>query len=108
MTNSTDRLQAKPIEEQKKEKKFLFQFVSHTDGKRSKPFVGSWTVINEILDHKEDGEAPHDQDFILLVAVLDGKDTVIPGTPLITVKTFKEFENGPKNQDMASENEEHS
>lgn len=92
MTNSTEKMQHKPVEEQKKENKFMFQFVSHEDGKRSEPFVGSWNAVNEILKMREDGERPSNEDFILLVAVLDGKDTRIPATPLITVKTFLEYD----------------
>lgn len=91
MTNSTEKLQAKSIPEQKEESKFLFQFVSHENGKRSEPFVGSWNAVNEILKARKEDEAPTDEDFILLVAVLDGNDTRIPATPLITVKTFQEY-----------------
>lgn len=95
MKNSTDKLVSKEIPEglkaEKEEKKFMFQFVNHEDGKRSEPFVGSWTTIQEILDLRKEDERPTDQDYILLVAVLDGQETTIPATPLITVKTFKDF-----------------
>lgn len=98
MKNATDKLVAKEIPEslkaEKQEKKFMFQFVNHEDGKRSEPFVGSWSTIQEILDLRKDEERPHEQDYILLVAVLDGEDTTIPATPLITVKTFQSFQHG--------------
>lgn len=93
MKNSTDRLQAKTISEHKKEHKFMFQFVSHDSGKRSEPFVGNWDTIHETLKHVQPGERPNEEDYILLVAVLDGENTQIPATPLITVKTFKQFKN---------------
>jgi len=95
--NSTEKLKAKPIKEQKNEKKFMFQFVNHETGQRSEPFVGSWNAVNEILKARQEGERPSDEDFILLVAVLDGKETTIPATPLITVKTYQEYNGEPKN-----------
>lgn len=113
MTNATDKLKArliekieedyekkfgeteekehKSIEEQKKEKKFVFQFIDHENGKRSEPFVGSWDTVQEVLAARKEGERPNEKDYVLLVAVLDGKDTTIPGTPLITVKTFESY-----------------
>lgn len=102
MKNSTEKLQAKKsIEDQKKEDKFLFQFVSAEDGRRSEPFQGSWEAVTEILNHRKENEKPGNEDYILLVAVLDGKDTRIPPTPLITVKTFLEFES---NQNKVAQN----
>lgn len=110
--NSTDKLKAKPasnltdpmalgthpqakkarsVEEQKKEKKFLFQFVDHLEGSRSHPFVGNWDDVTDILNHRKPDERPGPKDYILLVAVLDGDDTQIPSTPLITVETFMNF-----------------
>jgi len=83
--------QHKTIEEQKLEKKFMFQFVNHEDGTRSEPFVGSWDTVTEILNARKTDERPNNEDYILLVAVLDGKDTKIPATPLITIKTFEEI-----------------
>ena len=94
MTNSTDNLKAKEtksIEEEKQEHKFMFQFVDHETGKRSEPFVGNWDTVKETLSHVPDGERPTPEDFILLVAVLDGEKTQIPATPLITVKTLLQF-----------------
>jgi len=79
------------IEQEKQEKKFMFQFVNHEDGTRSEPFVGSWDTVTEILNARKTDERPNNEDYILLVAVLDGKDTKIPATPLITIKTFEEI-----------------
>jgi len=94
MTTKYDVMQEETkanIEEQKQQKKFMFQFISHSDGKRSEPFVGNWDTIREILNLRKEGEAPYDQDFVLLVAVLDGKETIIPSTAIITVKTYLEY-----------------
>jgi len=100
MTNSTDNLTFKKqhkTTKENKEAKFCFQFVDHENGKRSEPFVGNWDSVQKILDRREDGERPNNEDYILLVAVLDGKDTTIPATPLITVETFTNFKtNQPK------------
>lgn len=88
------------IEEQRAERKFMLQFVSKADGKRSEPFVTSWTQLYESLVELEEGESPKGDDYILLVCVLDGEQTRIPPTPLITVDTFKSnfnFEEGTKN-----------
>lgn len=75
---------------------FMFQFVSKQDGRRSEPFIGDWETLRKILYSREEGESPTDDDYILLVAILDGKDTQIPATPLITVRSFLDFE-GPRN-----------
>jgi len=94
--NSTEKLRGKPVEEQKKEKKFLFQLISHLDGKRSEPFTMSWDGLTEALtlwketDPEKYNEDEVFKDFILLVAVLDDQDTVIPATPLITIKSYLE------------------
>ena len=101
MKNSTENLKAKnmpekateSIEKQKEQGKFMFQFVDHETGNRSEPFIGSWQAVNEVLKARKEGERPVDQDFILLVAVLDGEETRIPATPLITVKTYQEYNN---------------
>lgn len=97
-TNTSNQTE-KSIDEQKQEKKFLYQFVNHENGQRSEPFVGNWETIKEILDLREEGEAPQDEDFILLVAVLDGAETIIPSTPLITLKTYQQYYN-PELQDQ--------
>ena len=76
------------IEDQKKERKFMFQFIDHTDGRRSEPFVGNWETISEIIKLREGDQLPKNEDYILLVAVLDDEDTIIPSTPLITIQTF--------------------
>lgn len=75
-----------------KKQKFVIQFIDHESGRRSEPLVGNWSTVKEVLDLRKEGEKPEDKDYILLVAVLDGKDTTIPATPLITVKTFMDFE----------------
>jgi len=85
--NSTENTIAK----QKMEQKFMFQFINHENGQRSEPLVGNWDSISEVLELRKDSERPHNEDYILLVAVLDGKDTTIPSTPLITIKTFLNF-----------------
>lgn len=82
---------AKAIEEQKEERKFLFQFINHENGERSKPFVASWTAVRTVLEERKEGESPTDKDYLLLVAVMDGEDTTIPSTPLITVKSYMEM-----------------
>lgn len=82
------------IEEEKQQKKFLFQLVSHLDGKRSEPFIQSWDGLTKALVNWRDEEPDQFKeknvydDFILLVAVLDDKETTIPATPLITIKTY--------------------
>lgn len=68
--------------------KFIFQFVDHTNGQRSEPFLSNWTELKEVLELRKEGEKPTDKDFILLVAVMDSKQTHVPGTPLITVETY--------------------
>jgi len=82
MSNSTDNLESRTM---------IFQFIDHQTGKRSEPFSGNYDTITKILDMRKDGEAPLPQDYILLVAVIDGKDTNIPGTPLITVESFQQY-----------------
>jgi len=79
----------KTVEEQKKEQKFMFQFISHLTGERSAPFVSNWKEIIDIIDTAKEGEGPSDKDYVLLVAVLEGKESKIPSTPLITVKHLK-------------------
>lgn len=113
MSNATDRLKGRvkesfhetpkemgeererlTLEEEKQTKKFLFQLVSHLDGKRSEPFIQSWDGLTKALTTWRDDEPESFKeknvydDFILLVAVLDDKETTIPATPLITIKTY--------------------
>ncbi len=83
------------IEEQKKEHKFMFQFIKAQDGTRSEPFVGNWESVLEILDLRKEGESPQNEDYILLVAVLNKEETKIPATPLITVQSFLDYNNQP-------------
>lgn len=71
--------------------KLLFQFVSRENGKRSAPFISNWDEVIQILETSEEGQGPDDDDYVLLVAVLEGQETKIPSTPLITVKTLRGF-----------------
>lgn len=87
----TEEQRASHLEEQKAQKKFMFQFINHEDGNRSKPFIGSWDTITEVLEKRKEGEKPGGEDYILLVAVLDGEETIIPATPIIKVSTFMQF-----------------
>lgn len=80
------------IQAEKQEQKFMFQFVDKESGRRSEPFVSNWDQLAEVLGKREKGESPKNDDYILLVAVLDGEDTRIPATPLITVETFMNFQ----------------
>lgn len=78
--------------------KFVFQFIDHTNGQRSEPFLSSWTELAEVLELRKEGEKPTNKDFILLVAVMDKEQTHIPGTPLITVDSYlKTVTNGDNN-----------
>lgn len=68
---------------------FIFQFVDAENGNRSEPFLSSWTQLIEVLQLRTEEQAkPTDEDFILLVAVMDGKQTHIPSAPLIKVGNF--------------------
>lgn len=102
--NSTENLKRKriptanqealPLEEQKNQKKFMFQLISHETGKRSEPFVTNWDGLTQsLVEWKNDPNytSNHvEKDYILLVAVLDGKETIIPATPLITIRSYLE------------------
>ena len=68
--------------------KFIFQFIDHTNGQRSEPFLSSWTELKEVLELRKEGDKPTNEDYILLVAVMDNKQTHVPGTPLITVESY--------------------
>ncbi len=74
------------IEKQKLEDKFVFQLISAIDGKRSDPFVTNWDDLRKVFNHVESDINP--DDWVLLVAILNGKETIVPSTPLITVKSF--------------------
>lgn len=80
----------------KKSQDFLFQFICHETGARSEPFVSDWRQMKEILLDREPGQKPADKDYILLVAVLDDKQTHIPKTPLIHVETFMDIQPNAK------------
>lgn len=70
--------------------RFIFQFVCGSTGIRSEPFESNWTELQEILDLRtDDNPKPDDEDYILLVAVLDGKQTHIPSSPLLKVATYE-------------------
>lgn len=74
---------------------FLFQFISKETGYRSEPFLSTWTQLQEILaERTEELPLPLDDDYILLVAVMDGKQTHIPTSPLITVGKYLETVKG--------------
>lgn len=95
---------ANQTEEQ--EPRFMFQFIEGKTGRRTDPFVTDWDELATVLvkaekDYVEEfiraGEPeeypdlfPGKDDLILLVAVVQGKQTKIPSNPLITVKTFLE------------------
>jgi len=81
----------KTLEQEKQEQKFLFQFVNHENGERSEPFISNWDGILETLHKKPVDQVPSSKDYILLVAVLNGDQTTIPATPLITVESFMNF-----------------
>lgn len=69
---------------------FIFQFICKDTGKRSEPFLSNWTELGEILKMREEQEnaKPTDDDYILLVAVMDKEQTHIPTSPLLTVSTY--------------------
>lgn len=70
--------------------KFLFQMIRKDDGSRSDPFAGDWDQLHDALSKTELDQ----EDYILLVAIVDPDDDtqmVIPNTPLITVKSFLEI-----------------
>ena len=70
---------------------FIFQFVDHETGLRSQPFLSDWTQLQEVLAQRtEETPKPTDDDYILLVAVMDSKQTHIPTSPLLTVGTYLE------------------
>lgn len=71
---------------------FVFQFICKDTGNRSEPFLSNWTELAEVLNMREEKEAqkPTDEDYILLVAVMDKQQTHIPTSPLLTVKTYLE------------------
>jgi len=92
------------IQAEKLEPKFIFQIIGAHDGKRSEPILNTWDGLTELLIDMEHAMAQHNHDqlvenpehedtnyqddYILLVAVINGEETIIPGTPLITVKHF--------------------
>lgn len=84
------KAQKKTLEETKAEQKFCFQLIKKETGKRSAPFVTNWSKLYESFKNADqtDENAPSQDDYILLVAVLDGEDTTIPTTPLITIRSY--------------------
>lgn len=116
MNNATENLKAKPrrpftkeeigevdtaqdmadlklLQAQKAERKFLFQVISHKDGTRSEPFITSFDALHETLNaHRNDADFPA-EDFLLLVSILEGEETIIPATPIIKISTFANIKN---------------
>lgn len=94
-----DQVKAK-VAEQMQQQKFVFQLVDHESGQRSEPFITTW---DELYDLVNDNLAKSDQaekrlkDYVLLVCVLEEQETVIPGTPLITVQSFLDLHNQRSN-----------
>lgn len=86
-TPEYDERVTRSLEEQKNQANFLFQIISHVDGRRSEPFVASWDAVTEMLKKHEGTEVSKD-DYLLLVATLEGENTRIPATPIIKVSTF--------------------
>ena len=77
------------VQEERKQMKFMFQLISAEHGRRTDPFVTNYVDLADAL--KKDNDVSSD-DYILLVAVLDGENTQIPTTPLITVGKFLEIQ----------------
>ncbi|AXL14436.1 hypothetical protein [Microviridae sp.] len=70
--------------------RFVFQFIDKETGHRSEPFLSDWTELKKILELREEQEnaKPTDEDYILLVAVMDKQQTHIPTSPLLTVGSY--------------------
>lgn len=89
MKNIPPQLASQEETAESKFNEFVFQFICHETGHRSEPFLSTWTKLGEILELRTpEQEKPSDKDYILLVAVMDGKQTHIPTSPLITVETY--------------------
>lgn len=71
----------------------VFQFIDRETGGRSEPFVSNWNELGKILAARKEDQKPTNEDFILLVAVMNGEQTHIPISPLITVETFLTIQN---------------
>jgi len=68
---------------------FIFQFICADTGNRSEAFSSDWTQLGDILDSRTiEKPKPTNDDYILLVAVMDKEQTHIPTAPLITVDTY--------------------
>lgn len=101
MKNATENLKSRPAEvqhnldlsEQKAQKKFMFQIINHTDGQRSEPFITSWDELHKTLNENKDHPEYRGDDYLLLVSVLDGEQTIIPSTPIIKISTFTAMTN---------------
>jgi len=68
--------------------KFMFQMIGHESGNRTEPFIGTWADVARSLAKLEEEKQ---QDYLLLVAILDPEDEqnmVIPKTPLLKIETF--------------------
>ena len=75
------------VNQEKRKQAMMLQLISHETGERSEPFIANWQQLKETLDKMEDDQVKP-EDYILLVAVMDGEDTRIPRAPLITVEKF--------------------
>ena len=72
--------------------KQIYQFISSETGQRSDPFEATWDDLYKVLQNQKSDEDPiNENDFILLCMVVDGENSSIPKSPLITVKSFMEF-----------------
>ena len=88
MNDKVNQVKAEDLNPDAKHR-FVFQFISAEDGIRSEPFESNWTEMKEILELRTDEQPkPTDDDFILLVAVIDGKQTHIPTSPILKVSSY--------------------
>ena len=69
--------------------KYLFQIISADNGQRSEPFITTWDKLHQVFS--EGGDEVNQEDYILLVAVMNDKETTIPGNPLMKIKSFIEL-----------------
>lgn len=67
------------------ETKFIFQLIAKASGARSDPFTATWPQLLDVFDTTEEAIISS-KDYVLLVAVLEGENTRIPNTPLISVE----------------------
>lgn len=65
--------------------KFIFQLIKKKDGSRSDPFTATFPQLLDIFDTTEEAIISS-EDYVLLVCVIEGENTRIPKTPLISVQ----------------------